>query len=476
MKLLPEEIGTQGFLFAGSSGSGKTLHLKRLVHSVLKGFGPSVDSRMVVYDFKAELFGFLYTAMARSAPGVPFYCLNPADRRSVWWHVAADVESESDCHAIASILLPSPPGDRNPYYTLATRNILARLMCSFMRHSPKRWYFRDLMCALSQKELYQLVLRRDDDTATALRMGSAEAESNTDSTINNLFNQFAIVAALSDAAQRAKHPPLSVRHWVRNPGVILLPMDPTLVSVLEPYYRVFFHMLTQHILALAESDTRRTWIILDEFNTLKPFESFPNYVTNGRSKGACTALALQHVNSVLDPGHYGGLGEVILGEMKNRMFFHASTSKHAEWCANEYGRNEFYKESTSSGEQWSNQFTATGAETDCQYTASRNYGIDYQTEYLRQPSEFQALSLVKNSGIIEAFSIIQGKRFRCSETLQSALSKNLKSDLPHLGFMRVPTDSEHLRRWTREDFDRLKLPHPGNNLFDLVMNLQPPKL
>lgn len=407
------KFATDHFCFTGSAGTGKTTFIKLLMLTALCGMGPKRDCRAFVYDYKCELYPFLFALIRHLCPETPLDLFNPFDARSVWWDIGADFTKEEDARQLAAILVPAEPGERDVYFRDATRNIVASLVVSLNRRNRGEWRFRHLINALSEKEAYERILGRDPDTALAAkRTGSDQTQANVDATVSNTYHKFKVIADHMGAAEERGNEGLSVQKWVRDHGVLLVTVKQTAEDVLEPLYRALLYALRQHVLDQPNPnppDSRRTWIFLDEFPTLKPVPGFERFLTNGRSKGACVVLGFQNIETLQGEEHYGALASTLYGECKSRLFFRASTYAHAEWAAKEYGMREVYKESREVGRNWGislstgpggggggGPISVTTYQTT--RTVSENWSVnvrgDYEYDYLRYPGEFQNLPLV----------------------------------------------------------------------------------
>jgi hypothetical protein len=74
---LPQEAETSHFLAVGTTGSGKSLTLGKLMRQALSSARPGSDIRALIYDPKQELMSFL----AGLELEVPVLTLNAFDRR-----------------------------------------------------------------------------------------------------------------------------------------------------------------------------------------------------------------------------------------------------------------------------------------------------------------------------------------------------------------------------------------------------------
>jgi type IV secretory pathway TraG/TraD family ATPase VirD4 len=137
---LPQEAETSHFLAVGTTGSGKSLTLGKLMRQALSSARPGSDIRALIYDPKQELMSFL----AGLELEVPVLTLNAFDRRAAEWDMSADVTSPATALQIAATFIPQESGGSNPYFTDTARDLLTGVMLSFIE-SGAEWGLRDLV-------------------------------------------------------------------------------------------------------------------------------------------------------------------------------------------------------------------------------------------------------------------------------------------------------------------------------------------
>ena len=254
---LPEGAETTHFLVAGTTGSGKSLTLNRLMHEALHGVETGSDKRALVYDPKTEAASLLAALDLR----IPVVFLNPFDSRCSQWDISGDVTSPVTALQVASILIPEEKGSTNRYFSDTARDLLSELMISYVA-SGATWTLRDLVLGIRSERRLEEVLTTTTRGRELYEMhaGDPRAFHNVLSTARSRLAPFEPVAALWSRAESK----VSLRDWVDGEMVLVLGNDDSARTAMDALNRVLFQRATELALRKSNSRTRRTWFFLDE--------------------------------------------------------------------------------------------------------------------------------------------------------------------------------------------------------------------
>lgn len=346
---LPADAALGHFLIAGATGSGKTISLTQLMKSALPLVGRVPDTRALVYDAKQDMMSVLDSLGLQKKAVL----LNPFDSRSHAWDIAADVTTPALADSVATILFP-PDQESQPFFTNSARDLLYAVLLSHLRHAPLRWTLRDVLYTLGSKDRLRLVLARDADTLEIYHTYS-EPEStfqNILSTVRTKARTYETVAAVWSHVPPDKT--VSLKDWIKGDFIIVLGNNEAMRASIDPINRVIFKRAADLILSCSESNTRRTWVFLDEVGKAGRLHGLDDLLTKGRSKGACVVLGFQDIDSLRMPDLYGVHGaNVITGQCANKAFLQLHSHSTAEWAAQLIGQAEVSEvdrsHSTSSG-------------------------------------------------------------------------------------------------------------------------------
>ena len=143
-----------------------------------------------------------------------------------------------------------------------------------------------------------------------------------------------VAAAWSQASEK-----ISLTEWLNDEFILVLGNDEEHRAALNAINRVLFKRLTELILAQSESDTRRTWIFLDEAREAGDLEGLGRLMTTGRSKGACVVLGFQDIDGFRDAYGEKAANE-IAGIPSNKAILGLSSPETAEWASSLFGEYE----------------------------------------------------------------------------------------------------------------------------------------
>jgi Type IV secretion-system coupling protein DNA-binding domain len=290
----------------GTSGSGKSLCIKLLFHSIVQLLNPRGRMRAVIYDSKRDTVGLLSSWGCQ----IPYHILNPFDDRASVWAMNEDVGSPKDAYELASILIPA---DDKPFWTVAPRTVFSAVIEFFHRNARREktehgefpaWTLRDVVLALEHEDTLITILSSDPSTRMiARRYLQARPEIAADilATLMNTVRQLSFVAVAWQTATQS----ISAKRFVRGESIVVLGCDPTSETILERLNAAFLDRMTQEVLLQPENDPTRfpqsvTWVILDELRRAGKFEKLGELMTEGRSKGAKVVLGFQNVPGMME--------------------------------------------------------------------------------------------------------------------------------------------------------------------------------
>ena len=144
-----------------------------------------------------------------------------------------------------------------------------------------------------------------------------------------------------------------------------------------------------------ETDTRKTWLFLDEFSKMGKLTGFDDLITNGRSKGVCLALAFQNIQGVTEV--YGEkLADEIISECGSKAFLKCD-GETARWASNEIGKSIKEKRSKS----------LSGSNTLLENKSSVQFGetTDSREEDVVFPSDFAGFPIANKENGVGGFYI-----------------------------------------------------------------------
>ena len=329
---LPAGAENSHFLVVGTTGSGKSLTLGRLMREALEGTGTGEDKRALIYDAKTDVASFLATLSL----AIPVVYLNPFDKRSSQWDMSADITSPASALQVASIFVPEESGSSNRYFTDTARDLLREVMMSFVSAGCE-WTLRDIMLAMRSKERLREVLERTPEGAELLTLHTGDSRA-FQSVLSTARSRLAPLEPIAALWHRAKEK-VSLRDWVRGGMVLVLGNDESARTAMDALNQVVFQRATELALKQPNSTTRRTWFFLDEVREAGKLAGLSKLMNKGRSRGCCVALGFQDIHGLKDV--YGTeVALEIVGQCSQKALLRMESEATAKWGSATIGQYE----------------------------------------------------------------------------------------------------------------------------------------
>lgn len=351
----PIDSANLHYMVAGVPGTGKTITFRALVESV---FSPHIKphlggtDRAILYDPKQEFFPILHGI---GVPADDIILLNPFDRRSHAWDLAADYRDNASFVQLAKTLIPCGEQLSQPFFPKAAATVLAAVIGEHARINPGKWELADVIFdCLSEKRL----LARIDNTKTNPYNFAAKtslAEGNTRASVlaeltSNLTDYLPLAACWKEARKQGRI--FSVRDFLEQQNqVVLLGANRTYSESLSTMNRLFLRRFSE--LALDNLDDslwnsgNRTWLFLDELKELGKVYDLASLISKGRSKGICTVLGFQDFSGLKSAFGENNANE-ITACCHQKIFFRLA-GESAEWASNCIGQTEIIDTAISLG-------------------------------------------------------------------------------------------------------------------------------
>lgn len=339
---LPDTAAEANFCVVGAPGSGKTLTLETFMHPLLPRIVPGSNTRALIYDAKCDLLSYLSRLQI---PRERVHVLNPFDRRSVAWNMAADIDCPAVAQQVAATLIPTEEGP-NRFFSDAARALLAGVFNALILNAPEVWTFRDVIVTMQNVERLRRVLSRHAVTQPLIDeyFEPRETFRNIRSTISSYMAGYQTVASLWHRSHR--EPPLSLKEWVRGDSILVLGNDDSLRAPLDAVNRVIFQRATELLLSRTDDNPGRTWVILDELKEAGRLDALPRLLTKGRSFGIRAAIGFQDISGLQST--YGEkLASEIVAMCANISILRLNSHPTAEWAAHLIGEAELQEETVS---------------------------------------------------------------------------------------------------------------------------------
>lgn len=314
---IPEKFENRHFLFAGTTGSGKT----RLFHQLLQP-ARKTAARAVIVDIGGAMISRYHEPQD--------VILNPRDARTVDWSPLAEINDIDDIPLVVASIIPEGQGNE------------------------KSWngYARRLMSAVVQRvweaggtngEIIRLLTRADIEELRQTCAG-LPAEGLLRSDKSEMLNStMSIIASYLTPLQMlnpdAGCDAFSVAKWVSDgpeKSWLYLNFQDRQIETLKPLICAIVGISISSLLSLREDPDRRFFFILDEADALGEISNLKALLTRGRRFGASAVLAIQSISQLYEC--YGrDVANTLCANLGTQVILRLPDAETSEWASRLFG-------------------------------------------------------------------------------------------------------------------------------------------
>lgn len=258
------------FLFAGSTGTGKTTAISEILcHAIPR------DDRVLICDPA----GHHVSRFWKKGDTI----LNPFDRRSPGWSIFSEIRKDFDYDRLSRSLVPDGVGADKQWHHYA-QVLCAETMRALM------------MCGQGNTEqlMHWLTVARSDELAGLLQGTPAQGLFDKDAAKALASTRFILTTQLNPH-KYLQAGSFSLRDWLSNEraGNLFMTWREDMQTALMPLISAWVDILCNAVLSLPSDPDRRIWLILDELGALGRLNSLESGLTRGRKHGLCVVAGLQ---------------------------------------------------------------------------------------------------------------------------------------------------------------------------------------
>lgn len=374
---LPLARETQHIIYTGTTGSGKTQGIMRLLSEIRER---NPDARMMIHDTKGDYI--------QSAPrGV---LIGPTDARGGAWHIADDVQTDLDAELVASVVISET---KDPFWSSSARLVLTGMLMHCMQMHGQKWGWPHLasLLDLPADELQQVLIDAHPVIGRRLEPGKT-----TDSILITVIASLSWIRHLA-AAWPDGSKGISVSRWVagtsRAKKIIFQHYDES-ASLARPVIAAMVSLAARRLLSLPDDHGREVWLLLDELPALPRIDALPALLERGRSKGVRVVLAYQSYSQLIDV--YGReTTQTIESLCGTSIFFRSPAGETADHISELIGETEDEVPTPTT------QHTQDGR-------GSVSHAMQRRTEPLVRPEEISSLPQPAAEGGVPGYLVVSG--------------------------------------------------------------------
>ncbi len=335
---VPFDAERYHYLLLGSTGSGKTQTISRLLKDIIeraedtkKKQGGYVSDKIIILDTKGD-----YTESFANPENT--ILLSPGDARTPSWSLGRDIPSELDIDLLLQALVEDT---KDQFFANNARNVLRCVLTSLIRTQNTRNFTIENLCIALQKDNIYKAVSLFDDTNTIkgilLKEDGTLAEDSEMSrgilaVLHTIVPQLFVLKGLSTLE-------FSIHEFLTNPKYhrLILKRHPSQAMSFSMYARLIFGTISAQIAQMPDSSTRRIWLLLDELAVLGKFDPLTEFLERGRSKGVCVVAALQDWGSMEE--FYKEAARSLFANFNSKTYLVQKEPKSAEYLEKTFGLN-----------------------------------------------------------------------------------------------------------------------------------------
>lgn len=456
---LPRDYATKNFVYVGCVGSGKSMHLALQMKSTLPEIGkPGSDSRAIVYDPKTE---HLSKLIGMGIPEDRIIICNPYDLHSSAWDIARDIRDADTAQQFSRLIIGNHDMSHDQFFKDGASALLYAVVLCLMEKKPDSWDLRDVvLCCASRKRIADLVTATNKSLIRDMiseYYGGQEMSSSVFSNLNNALFKFRTVAALLSRAETK----FSLNEFVENSEILLLGENHNNREAIGTLNRFLLARVAQLVEGQKDSDTRRTYIYVDEARLFGAVDPLRTLFVFGRSKGCVCTIAFQSFRGFDEIWGEAAAAE-ILQNCNNRGFFRVNDHVDAERASvflDETESKKWTKGQSSGSSEGRSYGGKSGGSSSSGTSEGQNYGQQFTKDRVVTTSDLKNIPLPdrkRGIGLMGYYTtpVIDGPFKR---TLESEfLSGELPRSAPGVeDFIPRPMSHQDLEDFSEEELRQL---------------------
>ena len=313
-------------MLIGTTGAGKTTQLRSLVKQ-LRERGHSA----VIFD----LTGAFVESFFNPETDV---ILNPMDQRCRPWTIFNDCDIYADFLSAATALIPSDPGDKEPFWQLAARTLFVEICVKLKAdgETTNAAIAHHLMTA----ELKRIHAKLEDTVAAPL---TTEKAARMAESIRSVFNTNGNVLRFLPDPVEGGAQAFSITDWMTQehaPGSIMfITSNHTDLTLTRPLLTLWMDLAVNSLMRLPRTRDLRTWFLFDEVHALHALPAIEHGLQTARNFGGAFVLGIHSFDKLVET--YGEQGAVSLtGLARTKLVLATADYRSAERCAEFIGNRE----------------------------------------------------------------------------------------------------------------------------------------
>ena len=324
---IPARSEFQGFFFHGSTGSGKTQGMMRLLDEIRRLGEPAI-----IYDKECTIKPYFFNEETDKE-------LNPVSKLCANWDLWSECDNPMEFGNLATYLIPKAVQGSDPFWVDSARTILTSMAWKIRGQKDK-----------SAIRLLQLLLTTTLDEMRNILKGT-ESENLVSKEIEKTAISIKSVLATYTKALRFLEgldahdaSKFSIKKWIQSAaesndsksGWLFITSRSKYHKEIKPLISLWLGLAMQGIQSLKPNSNKRIWLVMDELASLHRLEMLSDTLADIRKFGGCVAVGIQSI-SQLEFLYGTHEAHAITDLLNTSLYFRSPKSRVAKWVSEDLG-------------------------------------------------------------------------------------------------------------------------------------------
>lgn len=324
---IPARSEFQGFFFHGSTGSGKTQAIMRLLDEIRRLGEPAI-----IYDKECTIKPYFFNEKTDIE-------LNPVSNLCANWDLWRECDNPMEFGNLATYLIPKSVQGSDPFWVDSARTILTSMAWKIRgREDKSPIMLLKLLLTTTLEEMRNLLKGTESENLV-----SKEIEK-TAISIKSVLATYTKALRFLEGLDKGESPSFSIKGWIKDSldssdkknGWLFITSRSRYHKEIKPLISLWLGLAMQGIQSLKPNTNKRIWLIMDELASLHRLEMLSDTLADIRKFGGCIAVGIQSISQL--EFLYGNHESHAIADLLNTsIYFRSPKSRVASWVSEDLG-------------------------------------------------------------------------------------------------------------------------------------------
>lgn len=324
---IPKRSEFQGFFFHGSTGSGKTQAMMRLLDEIRRLGEPAI-----IYDKECTIKPYFFDVDTDIE-------LNPISVLCANWDGWLECSNPMEWGNVAAYQMPKSVQGSEPFWVDSGRTIFTSMAWKLRMRPDKNAILLLQMLLTSTLEEMRDILKGTESE----NLVSREIEK-TAISIKSVLATYTKAWRFLEGLDKSGKPKFSIKGWIKEVMESTAPKKSWLFITsnskyhkeIKPLISLWLGLAMQGIQSLKPNTNKRIWLVMDELASLQRLEGLSDTVADIRKFGGCVAIGVQSITQLeFLYGHHEA--HAITDLLNTSLYFRSPKSRVAKWVSDDLG-------------------------------------------------------------------------------------------------------------------------------------------